>query len=308
MNAYELGKLIKEFRERKNISQEDLSENLCAVSTLSRIERGVQYPSRKLLEAFFSRLGETTSNIQIPLSSNDCNRAVLEYQITQSVSRNDSDFLPLLEQYIQAKEELDILEKQFYLFFSTLYKTMTKSESNKEIQNSLFEAIHLTIKDYTLSYDISSHLLTKTELMILLNIARTEYFLGNEDEAISLMESLEKYYTNHTSEDNDSITNLSVIYFNLSNWYGKKNLHQKTLDKCDSGIKLFAKYGKSHYLPYLLFNKGYALLKLNQIKSGTKIVTTALELMLQLGRTQDAEFGVKDIKDSFGISLELSMN
>ena len=52
-----IGTMLKEFRKRNKITQEDLAFGLCAVSNLSRRENGGQIPSRKLAEGLFSRVG-----------------------------------------------------------------------------------------------------------------------------------------------------------------------------------------------------------------------------------------------------------
>jgi len=55
MDAYIIGKLIKEFRVRKGYSQEELCYGLCAVSTLSRIESGIQaFPKAIFIVPVFS--------------------------------------------------------------------------------------------------------------------------------------------------------------------------------------------------------------------------------------------------------------
>lgn len=61
MENYLIGNVLKEYRTRLKISQEDLCLDLCAVSTLSRIESGTQIPGRKLIEALFSRMGISRS-------------------------------------------------------------------------------------------------------------------------------------------------------------------------------------------------------------------------------------------------------
>ncbi len=55
MDAYIIGKLIKEFCVRKGHSQEELCYGLCAVSTLSRIESGNQaFPKSTFIVPVFS--------------------------------------------------------------------------------------------------------------------------------------------------------------------------------------------------------------------------------------------------------------
>lgn len=57
MDEFNLGTYIKKRREELNISQEELCEGLCAVSSLSRIENNQQDPSRNLTKNLLERLG-----------------------------------------------------------------------------------------------------------------------------------------------------------------------------------------------------------------------------------------------------------
>ena len=63
METYRIGEIIREQRNRRNISQEELCFGICAVTTLSRIENGNQKPSLKVEEALLERLGHSTDNL-----------------------------------------------------------------------------------------------------------------------------------------------------------------------------------------------------------------------------------------------------
>ena len=57
MEEFKIGTYIKKRREELQISQEELCEGLCAVSSLSRIENNQQDPSRRLTINLLERLG-----------------------------------------------------------------------------------------------------------------------------------------------------------------------------------------------------------------------------------------------------------
>lgn len=57
MAAYKLGQVIKMTRENLGITQEELSDGICSVETLSRIENGKQTPNRANFKALMERLG-----------------------------------------------------------------------------------------------------------------------------------------------------------------------------------------------------------------------------------------------------------
>jgi len=59
MANYTVGEILRETRERKKCSQEEVCYGICTPSTLSRIENGMQIPGRRILEALTQRLGIT---------------------------------------------------------------------------------------------------------------------------------------------------------------------------------------------------------------------------------------------------------
>ena len=56
MEYIKAGQMIRELRKRKGLSQEQLCEGLCEPPTMSKIEKGHQYPNKKLLDALLVRL------------------------------------------------------------------------------------------------------------------------------------------------------------------------------------------------------------------------------------------------------------
>lgn len=49
MECYEIGSVVRSARIRHGMTQEDLAFGICAVSTLSKIERGICSPKTELL-------------------------------------------------------------------------------------------------------------------------------------------------------------------------------------------------------------------------------------------------------------------
>jgi len=53
-----IGSVVRKCRIGKGITQETLCEGVCSISTLSRIENGDQYPSRKVFTLLVEKMGE----------------------------------------------------------------------------------------------------------------------------------------------------------------------------------------------------------------------------------------------------------
>ena len=243
MNAYFIGEILKEYRTRFEISQEELSFGLCAVSTLSRIESGTQIPGRKLAEALFSKMGMKTPSSATPMSRLDFKRENLEHKIIDSIANGNFDVFATLEEYKNCGKTLDPLEKQFYIFYKAIAHDALEHNAEKALKE-YFEAINLSIKNFNLDDVQKIRFLTRTELMILNNISRALYFSREKDKAISLMEFLRNYYETREISEEEMAKGYPVILLNLENWYGDAERFQEALELSEIGIEICIKYGK----------------------------------------------------------------
>ena len=299
MENYIIGSILKEYRTRLNISQEDLCFDLCVVSTLSRIECGERVPGRKLLEALFSRMGVSRS---VSITKTEFQRENLEFKINDMVAHDDFEIFDLLEEYKNCSENMAELERQFYLFFKTMAEDYFNHNCEKALKN-YEEALKISVKDYALGKIPNARLLTKTELLILNNISRTQYFFGQKDEAIKLMEFLRSYFEKGIMSEEEKAKNYPVILFNLENWYGMKNEDEKVIELCDIGIDVCIRYGKLSNFPYQIFNKGCSLIKLGKIEEGKNYLTDSLIILNRMKKYDDVTYGKKWIKNEFDIDL-----
>ena len=299
MENYIIGNILKEYRTRLKISQEDLCLDLCAVSTLSRIESGAQIPGRKLVEALFSRMG---MNKSIPITKADFQREKLEYKINDMVATGKFEIFDLLEEYKNCGGELNILEKQFYLFYKTMAEEFFEHDYEKALKD-YEEALKISIKDYNLGMIPNARLLTKIELMILNNISRMQYFLGEKEAAIVLMEFLRSYFEKGIMTEEEKAKNYPVILFNLENWYGKADDDKKVIELCDIGIDVCISYGKLFLFPYHIFNKGCSLIKLGKMEEGIKNLKKSMVFLESIKKYDDIEYGKKWLKENLNIEL-----
>lgn len=302
MEQYLIGKTIKEFRLRNHLSQEKLAGELCAVSTLSRIENGEQIPNWKLTEALFSKMGMTAPLHNVPLSEADLKRWNLEYEITNSVANRNYETEKMLENYRTCGPELNVLEQQFYIFHKAIY-CMRHNGTPEKILSLLEKSLQLSIVHFTVDSDLSGRLLTKTERLILNNIALVLYDIKQENRAVSILEFLISYFETQTISETERGKDYPVILFNLSNWKGLDGKYEEALALSEKGIRECITYGQLLIFPYLLFNKGYCLLGLKQMESGKKSIEHAINFMDEIGKHADASFGTQKIKEIFGIDI-----
>lgn len=305
MEVYRIGVLLKEYRTRKGISQEELSFDLCAVSTLSRIESGLQIPGRRLIMTLFSRMGMVVPISDIPMTKTDFIRSNLEYEINDRLATGKDDIHDLLEEYKTCGKDMDVLEEQFYLLFSGIYDGRTDSRvSTQDILEKFLKALALTVKNYSIEKNPPHKYLSKIELLLLNNIARTLYDLHRTEDAINLMEFLRSYFESGLICEEEKSKNYPVILFNLENWYSDKENGERVLELSKKGIETCIKYGKLTQFPYHIFNKGYALSLLGKTDEGKKVIEDSFVIFRNMNLNQNIEVAIPELKEKFGFEFK----
>ena len=305
MEQYQVGKLLKEYRKRKNISQEELCGTTCAVSTLSRIERGEQVPDRKLIQIFFERLGMSVPPLDIPMNKIDFERYNLEVQIQNMVAAGNYTILELLEKYNSYDDKMNRFELQFFKFYTAVYELRNNKKTNYEVLQHFCDAMNLTIAGFNSDSDLNNYLFSNIEILILVNLSITEYFCGQEAKAITRMEFLKKYFDNNEVEEKLKSQLYLLFLFHLSNWYGQSGNNQKAYEYADEGIKYCNLYGSLSLFPYFVFNKGYALAEKGLMEEGKSYIKNSFDIMKLLGKEIDIQNGIEEVNNKFGFDFSL---
>ena len=217
MNHLKIGKLIKEFRTRKKISQEELCGNVCAISTLSRIERGEIVPTQNLIRYFCEKLDLPESLYIGDEYKSDYNRDLLEKKILSQINAGEFNIEHYLFEYENQESPMDKFQKQFFDFSHILFSCNLNRKS-ENILHELIKTLEITIPHF--SFDIFSNYETFSELEIMiLNAICGITFQNNPDQALSLLLEIKKYYESNKTSDFRKSSQYSIILSNLCFFY-----------------------------------------------------------------------------------------
>jgi transcriptional regulator with XRE-family HTH domain len=302
MPLYVVGKVIKEARIRRDISQEELCFGLCAVSTLSKIENCVQNPTKKMMEALLQRLGIPFGIYNVSVTEEEFERGKIERDIINMVGNGDCRILPLLEKYRDYSGEMDPLENQFYLYMSAVEKS-ARWESTDITMPLYTEALQQTIPDFTTGTELHHEFFTINELMILNNIAIEEYKAGRRDIAIGRLYFIKEYFQKNEVDLEEKAKKYPVILFNLSNWEEDRQNYAAEVTLSEEGIQFCVEYGKLAYFDLLVFNKGEGLACLGKTNEGKKYFMRAFAIMAAKGKHERIRIGMEDINKKFGYTF-----
>ncbi|ARX64972.1 MULTISPECIES: helix-turn-helix domain-containing protein [Bacillus cereus group] len=255
MEFNDLGITIKELRIKKNISQSELCHGICSQSQISKIEKGMIYPSSILLYQLSERLGIDPNNI-FALTQNKRLKYVenVKYVIKDCLKQK------------QYKELYEIVKKE-----KNLNNFQTKDEKQFLIWHEAI-AIFMVDKSIKTALDFLNNALKLT-------LTNSDFLSERE---IDIMQTMAIFYAeNKEYEKSINIFKRCLINFNKLDFPRDKEIKLKlmlNLAKCfdftyqyeeaikyiDKGIKLAINLNTLYLLGELFYLKGQCLLKMKQ--------------------------------------------
>lgn len=291
MALYVVGDFIRETRNRKGYTQEELSYGICTPASLSRIENGVQTPGRFTLEKLLERLGAENNLFNAFVSREEMEL----YETVQTVTRNITDGdIDGLEKQIHKMEELtqnvSELERQYLIFAKG--ELLRQRDHNKRAAMELFmKAIHTSLPNFDGVTPLKSNLLTFDEITIINSIAVLHAHEGRIREALQLENWLKEYMEEKVVDGKVKTTKYPMILYNLSNWLGREERYKEALEMAAQGSEFCVKNGNLVALPMLLFNKACSLAEMKEYTVAKKCFNQSIvifETMEHYDRAQSA--------------------
>ncbi|PDX91541.1 helix-turn-helix domain-containing protein [Bacillus thuringiensis] len=255
MEFYDLGITIKELRIKKNISQSELCHGICSQSQISKIEKGVIYPSSILLYQLSERLGIDPNHI-FALTQNKKIKYVENVKYVIKDCLKQKQYKELYE-IVKKEKNLNNFqtkeEKQFLIWHEAIAIFMVE-RSIKKALDLLNHALKLTLTN--------SDFLSEREIDIMQTMA---IFHGENKEYEKSITILKRCLNNFNKLDfpRDKEIKLKII-FNLAKNLGHANEHEEAIKYNDMGIQLAINLNTLYLLGELYYGQGWNLLKLKQ--------------------------------------------
>jgi len=253
-----IGELIRVNRVSLGYNQEDLCFGICSLGNLSKIENGMQTPSRGTFDALMERMGLSSGVYPSFLSTSDKIAYELQHDFNEQFAN---------EKYKEAEKTLTKLEKiprleKVYLQFIQSAKLLLNQKKNKitpdEAVKELENIISSFIKDFTVE-KIRRSVLTKTEINILNAYAIALHRMNNPDKAIEILKELTVYIGSKVYD----MENITIVYTkvlsNLAKYVGMAGDDEEAVRLCDIGINLCKRYNRFTYFASLLYYKCFGL-------------------------------------------------
>ncbi|AOY14541.1 MULTISPECIES: helix-turn-helix domain-containing protein [Bacillus] len=255
MEFNDLGIIIKELRMKKNISQSELCHGICSQSQISKIEKGMIYPSSILLYQLSERLGIDPNNI-FALTQNKRLKYVENVKYVIKDCLKQKQYKELYE-IVKKEKNLNNFqtkeEKQFLIWHEAIAIFMV-DRSIKTALDLLNNALKLTLTN--------SDFLSEREIDIMQTMAIFYAENKNYEKGINI---LKRCLTNFNKLDfpRDKEIKLKIM-LNLAKCLDSIYQHEEAIKYLDKGIKLAINLNTLYLLGELFYLKGQYLLKIKQ--------------------------------------------
>lgn len=148
-----LGKLLEYERKRRNISLDKLSNGICSVVTLHRLEYGERIPSFFIVEKLLERLGKSVNKVEFLYYESDYEIIYLREQIEEKIEKKEeNEVYEYLEYYRRLLDTLKLEKHLKNIHFQYLEKInavmLLKSKKYFEAEQMLVSAIQRTIPEF----------------------------------------------------------------------------------------------------------------------------------------------------------------
>ncbi|MGN5647976.1 helix-turn-helix domain-containing protein [Bacillus sp. Brlt_9] len=288
MEFYDLGITIKELRVKKNISQSELCHGICSQSQISKIEKGMIFPSSILLYQLSERLGIDPNNI-FALTQNKRLKYVENVKCVIRDCIKQKQYTELYEIVKKEKDENAFRtkeDKQFLLWHEAIAIFMV-NRSTKTALDLLNNALKLTLTNVDF--------LSEREIDIMQTMS---IFYAENKEYEKSIDILRKCLTNFNKLDfpRDREIKLKII-FNLANCLGQAYQHEEAMKYLDKGIKLAINLNTLYLLGELYYLKGWNLLRLKE--HNEEDVVDNMKKALFIFELTEKEHYIKRIKEKY---------
>ncbi|KAB2381806.1 MULTISPECIES: helix-turn-helix domain-containing protein [Bacillus cereus group] len=286
MEFYDLGITIKEIRIKKNISQSELCHGICSQSQISKIEKGMIYPSSILLYQLSERLGIDPNNI-FALTQNKKLKYVKNVKYVMRDCAKQKQYKELYEIVKQEKKQNNFQskeDKQFLIWHEAI-AIFEVNRSTKTALTLLNHALKLTLTN--------SDFLSEREIDIMQTMA---IFYAEHKEYEKSINILRRCLTNFNKLDfpRDKEIKLKII-LNLAKFLDLTHQHEEAIKYLDKGIKLAINLDTLYLLGELYYLKSQYLLKIKQ--HNEEDVVNNMKKALFIFELREKEHYIQMIKD-----------
>ena len=257
-DCHSIGALIRNLRECKELSLEELAVGICSRATLSRIELDTVSKKAHYIIPLLQRLGRDAHIYALFYLRKEEFLNIQKQEnihMLQTMGNNKKATL-LLDELRDKKEYKKYANLQFIKRAEALIFSEENPNAHDEYISMLLEALYITCPQYN-ERDIDQYTLTHDEIILINSLAN--YYTNAQDymRSINIFEKL-LYNLRQTHIDkNEKSKMYGTVIYNYSRCLGRAGYRDDALKLIEEGLAFDRECGCLFGLSELIFNKAY---------------------------------------------------
>ncbi|MDE6363474.1 MAG: helix-turn-helix domain-containing protein [Lachnospiraceae bacterium] len=304
MANYKAGDVIRLTRNAVGMTQEKLSDGICSVETLSRIENGRHKIKRDTYRKLMERMGRGIHDNCAVCMGRDMSLLEEYILFEDALVKREYDIAKRYLAHICEKISDSVVDRQYLKRVGALVDYELGEISAQAFLQQLQKAMEMTIPAYE-SYlwgeqRDNIYPYREQEILILMGMGIAYYDMGELDKDIIIYEtiirSLDAGYMDEKNAAELKLINLA----NLARPLGKLERYEEALAKAEEGLNMAVSRGYAHALVELMMQTAGNRLKLARRK---EFVEKEQELLNSKKMMRQAYYIAAARKDKHNINL-----
>lgn len=266
MAYYNANEVIRLTRNALELTQEQLSEGICEVITLSRIENGHHSVKRSTYRQLMEKMGRLTDTRYAICIDKDGVLSEDRLELERAFKRYDYEAAEYYLQRLKEKADDNLLTRQYIFKANALISYRLRRINDKEFVETLEKSLHnacepvLVYEQYLNNKKVFPY--TKMELLLLTNLAGAYREIGNFERSIMLYNLILKCLDAKYLGAPDCIRMQIAVRNSLAIVYEMKGEYVEAIKEIDSCLELARKYDYGHAMATLISAKAFNIIKL----------------------------------------------
>ena len=227
MNINTVGEILRFYREKYSLNQNDVCAGICSVSTLSKIENGSKEADSLILETLLERIGKEALQFEMILNDYDYSLWELRRQIETEMEHDKKDIArQLLQEYEEKMPQDDNVHSQFVLYHRILLEDDKQTEDRCAMANQALRYTCPDIEKAVLYHEM------EIELIILLVKKRYAEFEEGKEWLAAILKVVQSIYTGRQKEQISAklLMELTMLEWNDKNYRGAIQCADKAIE------------------------------------------------------------------------------
>lgn len=208
------GVILCYYRNRYNLTMEQVCDGICSKAKLSRLERGIRCVDSLTSSQLLERIGKETDQFELLLNDEDCVLWRARESIRQHMKHRECDRVrEELAAYRAMKNNAPRLHEQFCSYQEVMMaaeqlengESIQRSQQDEQVRlcENALRALHLTKPAFAPGRNGGKQLYTATETGLILSVIHYGKNYGDiwaEELLLDLFHHVDHYYTEHRKQ------------------------------------------------------------------------------------------------------------